>query len=240
MARSSFLLAAVAALAVMAVMPHTAHAQIDLNDLLGGLGGGGGNQKMPSMTVCEGGEVPAPTENAEYKFECNGCGPKGMQVSEPYGLFKCCNGHDLCYSTCGTEKDFCEKTFRSCMKQVCSEKGAEQEACQKQADSLSGLTAAFGGNFHLKSQTGDKEKGRIGACDCFPNQAAADKRWEALFTEFYTKHAELSDDDAATKAKEVLAKNAKKKGEAYFKMIKKYQNSTKKTEFIWDNVKDEL
>ena len=29
-------------------------------------------------------------------------------------------------------------------------------------------------------------------------------------------------------------------GELYFKMIKKYQNSTKKTEFIWDNVKSEL
>ena len=161
-------------------------------------------------------------------------------MAEPYGLYKCCNGHDLCFSTCGTKQSFCEKTFKSCMKQVCAEKGEEREACQKQADSLSGLTAAFGGSFHLKSQTGDAEKGRIGACDCYPNQGAADERWNKLFAEFYVKHADMSEEEAAVKAKDVLAKNAGKKGEAYFKMIKKYQNSTKKTEFIWDNVKDEL
>lgn len=238
MARSSVLLAAtVATMAVLAVVP-SANAQIDLNDLLGGFNQGAGS--MPQQTVCPVGQVEAPTENPEYKFECNGCGPKGMQVAEPYGLFKCCNGHDLCYSTCGTKKEFCEKTFKSCMKQVCSEKGEEQEACNKQADSLSGLTAAFGGSFHLKSQTGDAEKGRIGACDCYDSAEAANDRWTKLFTEFYVKHAEMSEAEAAVKAAEVLSKNANKKGEAYFKMIKKYQNSTKQTEFIWDNVKDEL
>jgi secretory phospholipase A2 len=32
-----------------------------------------------------------------------------MQVKETFGLYKCCNGHDLCYATCGTSKGFCEK-----------------------------------------------------------------------------------------------------------------------------------
>jgi hypothetical protein len=52
---------------------------------------------------------------------------------------------------------------------------------------------------------------------------------------------EMNGEEAAAKAAEVLAKNTgSKRGEAYYKMIKKYQKSTKETEFIWDNVKAEL
>ena len=193
------------------------------------------------------GEVPAPTENEDYKFECNGCGPKGMQVSENFGLYKCCNGHDLCYATCGTSKDYCENVFKKCMTDVCKSKyGHDPDVkaeCDKQAQSMTGLTAAFGGGFHHRSQQGDAEKGIPAACDCYQGQEAADERWMEKFTEFYMAHADppMKEEEAATKAAEVMKKNTgKKRGEAYYKMIKKYQKSTKETEFIWDNVKAEL
>lgn len=193
------------------------------------------------------GEVPAPTENPDYKFECNGCGPKGMQVNENFGLYKCCNGHDLCYSTCGTTKEYCEKVFKSCMKSTCEKSFGHNPAmkadCEKQANSMTGLTAAFGGGFHTRSQTGNKETGQPGACDCYESEEKADERWLQKFTEFYIAHAEpkMSEGEAAAKAEEVLKKNkGNKRGEAYYKMIKKYQKSTKETEFIWDNVKAEL
>ena len=170
-----------------------------------------------------------------------------MQVTENFGLYKCCNGHDLCYSTCGTSKDYCEKVFKSCMSSVCTKNYAHDPAtkgeCDKQAQSMTGLTAAFGGSFHTRSQSGDPEKGQLGACDCYESEEAADERWMEKFTEFYMAHAEppMNEEEAAKKAEEVMKKHkGGKRGEAYYKMIKKYQKSTKETEFIWDNVKAEL
>jgi hypothetical protein len=59
------------------------------------------------------------------------------------------SGHDLCYSTCGTTKEYCEKVFKSCMSSVCRTTYASDPQtrgeCDKQAQSMTGLTAAFGG-----------------------------------------------------------------------------------------------
>ena len=193
------------------------------------------------IPICDPGELPAPTENQEYKFECNGCGPKGMQVKESFGLYKCCNGHDLCYSTCGTSKDFCERVFKACMAKTCYAH-AERAECKKQADSMTGMTGLFGGSFHARTQKGSPENGRLGACDCYA-PADADRRWEEKFTEFYEKHSDppMTLDEAGDKAKKVLSTyKPEQRGEVYYKMIKKYQKSTKETEFVWDNVKAEL
>ena len=170
-----------------------------------------------------------------------------MQVSENFGLYKCCNGHDLCYATCGTSKEYCEKVFKTCMTDTCKNGFGHDPVtkgeCDKQAQSMTGLTAAFGGSFHLRSQKGNAEKGIPAACDCYASEELAEERWMEKFTEFYMMHADppMSEEKAAAKAEEVMRKNqGKKRGEAYYKMIKKYQKSTKQTEFIWDNVKAEL
>jgi|AntAceMinimDraft_5_1070358.scaffolds.fasta_scaffold100135_1 hypothetical protein len=133
------------------------------------------------------------------------------------------------------------------MATVCKKSFATDEemraGCDSQAQSMTGLTAAFGGSFHARSQAGDRENGIPGACDCYPGEKAADDRWLERFTEFYMAHSEpeMSQDEAAAKAGEVLLKHGRaKRGEAYYKMIKKYQKSTVETEFVWDNVKAEL
>ena len=51
-----------------------------------------------------------------YTLSANGCGPAGMQVKEAFGLYKCCNRHDVCYGVCGTTHGFCEQMFTGCMK----------------------------------------------------------------------------------------------------------------------------
>ena len=79
-------------LVAFAVIAATADAaepvKLDLNDLLGNLGGAQDGGR--SSTVCPVGQAHAPTEDESYKIECNGCGPKGMQIKEPFGLYRCC------------------------------------------------------------------------------------------------------------------------------------------------------
>ena len=88
--------------------------------------------------MCPEGKYPAPTENPDYVIECNGCGPKGMQIEEPFGLYRCCNQHDACFATCGTAAPFCERIFKQCMSKVCAEDhvGRTREDCERQALSL--------------------------------------------------------------------------------------------------------
>ena len=233
-------------LVAFAVIVATADAaepvKLDLNDLLGNLGGAQGGGRPRSSTVCPVGQAHAPTEDESYKIECNGCGPKGMQIKEPFGLYRCCNNHDLCFATCGTSQDFCEELFTSCMAKVCRSfgSGERREACQKQANGMSGMTRMFGGGFHLTSQRSDPERGKQGACDCYlPEDAEA--RWLTTFTDFYVQHAAMERDAAMSKAEDVLSKyKGHARGEAYFKMIKKYGNSTKELMFVWDEVRPDL
>ena len=232
--------ALVALAAIVAIADAADPVKLDLNDLLGNIGGaqgGGGGD-----SVCPAGQHHAPTEDETYKFDLNGCGPKGMQIKEPYGLYRCCNNHDLCFATCGTSQAFCEDFFTRCMSKQCRSFGAgeRREACQKQADGMSGMTKMFGGGFHLTSQRSDPERGKQGACDCYlPEDAEA--RWLQTLTDFYAQHAAMERDVAMSKAEDVMSKyKGHARGEAYFKMIRKYGNSTKEHMFIWDEVKSDL
>jgi len=70
-------------------------------DMLGG--GAGGGATDPGDRFCKKkGQVMAPKMSMfdEGMLKANGCGPMGMQVTEEYGLYQCCNQHDLCYSIC--------------------------------------------------------------------------------------------------------------------------------------------
>lgn len=51
----------------------------------------------------------------------NGCGSYSVQVNfSQYdnlsGFNQCCNTHDVCYNTCNTTKNACDKAFYSCLK----------------------------------------------------------------------------------------------------------------------------
>jgi len=196
-------------------------------------GGGAGSRAVGSKgkssgePVCPAGQVPAPTENKGYQLSANGCGPQGLQVKETWGLYKCCNGHDICYATCGTDYQYCERTFKSCMATVCKGyKDNQRKECTSQANSFSSMTAAFGGGFHSKSQKD--------ACDCYPNHEAAHQRRRVHLMDFYRRHKDT--DATEEKVTETLNKYKGREGDLYFKLTKKYAKSA----IHWDNIKDEF
>lgn len=37
-------------------------------------------------------------------------------------MTKCCDDHDICYGTCGTNKDSCDLEFKRCLYRICDNK----------------------------------------------------------------------------------------------------------------------
>jgi len=118
-------------------------------------------------------QMAAPTEDPAYQLRANGCGPEGLQVQEPFGLHKCCNGHDVCYGTCGVHFEYCERRFDECMQAVCKpyEAAASEmsEQCNTQRITFAGMTTVLGNSFFLNSQRD--------ACQCYPDEQAAYDRY---------------------------------------------------------------
>lgn len=115
------------------------------------------------------------------QFIANGCGPEGMQVEEPFGLWQCCNGHDVCYSTCGASFQLCEDQFGRCMKGVCDRIQSPERAreCHKQASSFTGMTGIFGKGSHASSQRD--------TCECKKKGPEADAAWRSFVEAVYAK-----------------------------------------------------
>lgn len=71
----------------------------------------------------------------------NGCGAEGSSVKPPdsFGLWDfgpACNGHDICYGTCGSKKSKCDSDFLQNMLDVCSAYSylpILQQSCEKLA-----------------------------------------------------------------------------------------------------------
>ncbi|CAG0895743.1 unnamed protein product [Darwinula stevensoni] len=73
----------------------------------------------------------------EYKPNVNGCGSYGLMVSGESlpvsGMEECCNAHDLCYDTCGSDKDQCDLSFKRCLYKCCDDVNEELSLIQLQA-----------------------------------------------------------------------------------------------------------
>ena len=109
------------------------------------------------------------------------------QVEESFGLWKCCNGHDVCYSSCGASFAHCESTFKTCMTQVCDALDQSQRsACHEQARSFTGMTGIFGAASHRMSQQG--------TCTCVPK---AQKRaaWLAFLSDLHTRGGQAASEE---------------------------------------------
>lgn len=182
-----------------------------LEGLLGGLFGGGGG--LPSKPLCEEGKVAVPKTDNHKAMTANGCGPQGMQMPEPYGLFRCCNFHDVCFSTCGTAFDWCEQEFAACLKRVCKTlpKGDERKGCKDQSKSFTSLTGAFGKGFYESSQ---KE-----SCQCVNKDLAAKKHRDYLKAFLEDYHPEEATDERIDAA---LEKYKGKEGTLYAALVKMY------------------
>jgi secretory phospholipase A2 len=150
----------------------------------------------------------------------NGCGPEGMQIEEEFGLFRCCNRHDICFQSCGVTWRFCEKDFKKCMNDVCMS-STKKKDCKEQADMFSSMTSMFGSAFFDTSQDG--------VCECV-DSSDANKRYIAFLREISSDTIDIED------ANQFVTKYEKKPGIMVYKALKKYKDTT----VIFQNIKDEL
>lgn len=175
----------------------------------------GPNDLEDSSQICKAGFVPVPKMEELKLFTANGCGPQGMQIKEEFGLYKCCNGHDVCFEVCGTTHKFCEDKFSSCMAKVCeSPLNGTTEECIAQSKSFSVLTRSFGQSYHLESQ---KE-----SCDCLPQDQAATRQLSFLQS-FYQKYDEKH--FSLEEVEQQLSKWSGREGEMFYQLVKQYGQS---------------
>ncbi|CAE7372349.1 Pla2g12a [Symbiodinium natans] len=189
---------------------------LDLGALFEGLGAlqntGKGGKGSPRADACPAGQSPVPKLDQHSRMTANGCGPQGLVVKEPHGLFRCCNSHDVCFSVCGTSHDFCEDEFSKCMKEVCQTPlSGEHQECKQQAQSFSSMTKVFGSGFHKASQQD--------SCQCVPKDEAGQKHREYLET-FYRLYNESMLDTQTLESQ--LSQWKGKEAELYFDLVKRY------------------
>lgn len=81
--------------------------------------------------------------NPSYKPKPNGCGTKGMTIIKNFNpqFTPCCNNHDRCYGTCGNSKEYCDNSFKNCMRNTCA---LFNVACRAAADSYYLAVHLFG------------------------------------------------------------------------------------------------
>eukprot|EP00403_Amphidinium_massartii_P026277 CAMPEP_0178387746 /NCGR_PEP_ID=MMETSP0689_2-20121128/9231_1 /TAXON_ID=160604 /ORGANISM="Amphidinium massartii, Strain CS-259" /LENGTH=215 /DNA_ID=CAMNT_0020008117 /DNA_START=12 /DNA_END=655 /DNA_ORIENTATION=+ len=192
-----------------------------LADLLQGLGGqqggGGGGKKKAAICPAEKIAVPKPLKKLKPgTLIANGCGPQGMVMKEPYGLWRCCNRHDVCYSSCGASFDFCEKKFKQCTQERCKQpENAGQEAeCMEQANSMLGLTGIFGKDFHSNSART--------VCECVDSESEAQQRRREWVVDVYERFGDPVKASNETFINSLLEKNRGKEGKLVFDLITKY------------------
>ncbi|KAK8723516.1 hypothetical protein OTU49_011753 [Cherax quadricarinatus] len=120
-----------------------------------------------------------PVHDNTHKPQANGCGSFGVffekeDLSRPE-MVDCCNDHDICYDTCGSNKEECDLRFRRCLYSTC-------EVNQHQMDTLT-YTKCKGGAKLLYTATmalgcTSYKEAQHGACRCVSPQDLPQDRSE--------------------------------------------------------------
>ncbi|XP_014678219.1 PREDICTED: group XIIA secretory phospholipase A2-like isoform X2 [Priapulus caudatus] len=107
-------------------------------------------EKKTCEVQCQDGSKPV--ANPTYTPKPNGCGSFGVQVNFlNFPAFShCCNGHDICYGTCGKERIICDTEFGDCLYDICRQQRIQTEqqddkiTCATTADLMYGGTLTLG------------------------------------------------------------------------------------------------
>ncbi|XP_049773140.1 group XIIA secretory phospholipase A2 [Schistocerca cancellata] len=108
---------------------------------------------------CPRGEKPK--KNKYHTPSSDGCGSQGLKIDNEYlpvgDMTNCCNDHDICYDTCGSDKEKCDLEFKRCLYKICekhqkliTDKGVK--ACKAAAKMLFTGTLTLGCKSFLDSQ----------------------------------------------------------------------------------------
>ena len=120
--------------------------------------------------TCKNGFTPVRRE--AYTPVSNGCGATlgllkiKLNTTGYDGIEKCCDNHDICYSTCNDQRSFCDERFKECMSKYCETNpgvrmeldGRSQDICTSAADMIYLGVDTFGCPIYLEAQ---RE-----ACEC--------------------------------------------------------------------------
>lgn len=120
-----------------------------------------GDEGSKCKYKCSNGNMPTPISS--YTPKPNGCGSFGVKVDLlNYPDFtKCCNEHDICYSTCRKDKAICDTVFHNCLYNICREqtfhtkKLAKEKSilqCEPTADLMYGATLTLGCKAYKEAQ----------------------------------------------------------------------------------------
>lgn len=102
---------------------------------------------------CPGPGQKIPVRDPNYIPKANGCGSLGVFFGEDDlprpEMVDCCNGHDICYDTCGSDKEVCDKIFKRCLYNSCDVHENDMDVisfkkCKGGAKLLYTATMAFG------------------------------------------------------------------------------------------------
>ncbi|CAC5409284.1 PLA2G [Mytilus coruscus] len=106
---------------------------------------------------CRNGVKAKPHPN--HKPTSNGCGSFGIEFDTGNlpQMTECCDTHDICYDTCNTDKEKCDKDFRQCLMKMCDKLGddlnkEEAEGCEATAEIMYRGTLALGCTPFKKAQ----------------------------------------------------------------------------------------
>jgi secretory phospholipase A2 len=86
---------------------------------------GASNTFIPLLLLTVGTFMSVQVLDAQLARAANGCGPEYFNIDPLYngtalqGLIPCCNKHDICYETCGSNKSNCDIDFYFCMATAC-------------------------------------------------------------------------------------------------------------------------
>mmetsp|Transcript_28383 Transcript_28383/g.69148 ORF Transcript_28383/g.69148 Transcript_28383/m.69148 type:complete len:254 (-) Transcript_28383:120-881(-) len=184
---------------LIAAAPATAANPLGgLEGLAGLFGGGAGGAKGCKPFKC-GSKQQKPVPKRGLIPWANGCGAMGIQVgSGEFNFTRCCDFHDVCFSTCGMTQKICEERFSSCLSKVCESTGNKKEQCDGTAGMFKLGTGMLGCDLFQESQQG--------SCECVPKKSIIKRRREELST-FLDKHDKLVLDQSQQK---LGMKNARK------------------------------
>lgn len=102
-----------------------------------------------------------PIGNPSYVPQANGCGSLGVffereDLPRPE-MVDCCNDHDVCYDTCGSDKEDCDRKFKRCLYSICDVNRKDmnfvnEKKCKGGAKMLYMATMALGCTAYKDSQ----------------------------------------------------------------------------------------
>ena len=112
-------------------------------------------QSCSSVCAAGEGQVPRPTAAPQ----ANGCGPRFADLYKitPQADFRpCCDQHDLCFSSCNSTLEYCNRAFYACMQGQCrSKSGTAQKECDALATCYAkAVTGTWACDIYQQSQRG--------------------------------------------------------------------------------------